>query len=360
MDSTVIGTSLDWLGVTPPPATEDVAQPTADDKAPLATETAEKEQPKEPAAPVVEEKPADEPPAVPLIVDELGGEEGARQFIPLVRAIQMTDGEPAELGAKLHDALLKILTPDQYSSLSWTQYEKYGLLMTEQYLADNPNFLKEQGFVKASEVKPAAEADDDLLDDDISPREKALQAQLAAEQARTAQQDQRLSRLEQKEKAVEQQTARQSQQTIVAQAEKAMLGDVVDKTFEKLEGWEDADIQKAVRYALSAFNADPKAVEQFKVGVKYQETKQPVLAVSQIKTQKVFEQYLVEGIEMVDAKRSQALQKKAPIPPGRTEFSTTTPASGDAQQPVAKSNSPFDPNMLMNAVQERLRAKAAN
>lgn len=355
MDNLDIGTSLDWLGEKAP--ADQVAAQTVEPEAPLAKEVeAEEEKPAEPAVKAAEPV-ADEPLAIPQIVDDLGGEDGARQLIPLVRAIQLADGEPGEVGTALHDALLKVFTPDQFSALTWTQYDKYGQLMAEQFIADNPDFLKAQGFVKASEAQKAdAYDDDDLLgEDEPSEREKQLQSELNAIK-------QQLGQLQQKDTQSEAQKQQQAQATVVSEAEKAMFGSVVDKTVGELEGWPEADIQKALRYAFASFNQDQKAVEQYKIGVKYQATKQALLQGSQVKASKAFESYLAEAIEMVDAKRTKTDAKKAPVPPTRREFATTTPGQ-EAVQPKAngsKPDSPFDPNMLMKAVQERLQARGAN
>lgn len=356
MDTLEIGTSLDWLGEKAPANAEE-AQP-AEPVAPKAEEVkTEGEKPAEPAKVEAAEPAADEPLAIPQIVDDLGGEDGARQLIPLVRAIQLADGEPGEVGTALHDALLKVFTPDQFSALTWTQYDKYGQLMAEQFLEDNPEFLKTQGYVKASEVQ-GQDDDEDLfgLNDEPSEREKQLQAELNTIK-------QQLGQLQQKDTQSESQKQQQAQANVVSEAEKAMFGSVVDKTVGELEGWAEPDIQKALRYAFASFNQDQKAVEQYRIGVKYQATKQALLQGSQVKASKAFESYLAEAIEMVDAKRTKTDAKKAPIPPTRREFSTTTPGQ-DAVQPKANGNgkaaSPFDPNMLMKAVQERLQARGAN
>lgn len=354
MEDLNFGNSLDWLGRTEPVVTDEaVPEVKAAEVAELpAGETLK---PAEDVATQVAEPIADEPPLIPL-VDDLGGEDGARQLIPLVRAIQTTDAEPEVLGEKLHDALLKILTPDQFSALTWQQYDKYGELMAEQYLADNPKWAEGKGYVKAdSEQEDYLLAPDD--DEELSPREQALQARLAKMETEFQQ-------LQQKDSQTEAQKQQASQQQVVAEAERAMMGAVVDRTFAALEGWEEADMQKALRLAFAEFNQDPKAVEQYKLGVQYQQTKQPVLAASQLKASKAFAGYLAEAVEMVDARRTKAVKAVTPpIPPGRTEIDSTTKpgASGTVTQPASTDGKgPFDPNMLMRAVQERLLTRAAS
>jgi len=354
MENVDFGNSLDWLGRTEPVMTDE-AEPEV--KAAEAAElpAGEALKPAEDVATPVAEPIADEPPLIPL-VDDLGGEDGARQLIPLVRAIQTTDAEPEVLGEKLQDALLKILTPDQFSALTWRQYARYGELMAEQYLADNPKWAEEKGYVKAD-----SEQEDYLLspddDEDLSPRERAMQARLATIEAQFQQ-------LQQKDSQTEAQKQQASQQQIIADAERAMMGGVVDQTFAKLEGWEEADLQKVLRMAFAEFNQDAKALEQYKLGVQYQQTKQPVLAASQRKASAAFAEYLAEAVEMVDAKRTKAVKAATPpIPPGRAEIDSATKpgASGTVTQPAsADGNGPFDPKMLMKAVQERLLTRAAS
>ncbi len=354
MENVDFGSSLDWLGSTEPVVTESaVEEVKAAEVAELpAGETLK---PAEDVATPVAEPIADEPLLIPL-VDDLGGVDGARQLIPLVRAIQTTDAEPEVLGEKLQDALLKILTPDQFSALTWRQYDKYGELMAEQFLADNPKWAEEKGYVKAdSEQEDYLLAPDD--DEDLSPREQALQARLAKMETQ-------LQQFQQKDSQTEAQKQQVSQQQVVAEAERAMMGAVVDRTFTALEGWEEADMQKALRLAFAEFNQDPEAVEQYKLGVQYQQTKQPVLAASQRKASAAFAGYLAEAVEMVDARRTKAAKVTTPpIPPGRTEIDSTTKpgASGTlTQQASTNGKGPFDPNMLMKAVQERLLTRAAS
>lgn len=354
MENVDFGNSLDWLGRTEPVMTDE-AEPEV--KAAEAAElpAGEALKPAEDVAKPVAEPIADEPPLIPL-VDDLGGEDGARQLIPLVRAIQTTDAESEVLGEKLQDALLKILTPDQFSALTWQQYAKYGELMAEQYLADNPKWAEEKGYVKAD-----FEQEDYLLspddDEDLSPRERAMQARLATIEAQFQQ-------LQQKDSQTEAQKQQASQQQVVAEAERAMMGGVVDQVFAKLEGWEEGELQKVLRLAFAEFNQDPKAVEQYKLGVQYQQTKQPVLAASQRKASAAFAGYLAEAVEMVDARRTKAVKAATPpIPPGRTEIDSTTKpgASGTVTQPASTDGKgPFDPSMLMKAVQERLLTRAAS
>ena len=359
-----LGNAFDWLGKSEVPAdtaTTETAQ-TADDKAPLDAETAEESKPEtkvESESPKTEETPTDESPALPQIVDDLGGEDAARQFIPLVRAIQEVAEETDErvIGTKLDDAIRGLLTPEQYSQFSFKLYDKYGQFFTEQFLADNPDWLKQQGYAKASGSDDES-SDDDLFDDTEteSPQIKQLQAQLAQQQTE-------INNLRSKTQAVEAEKAQQSEVQVVEAAKTAMLGSVVDRVFADM-GWETAEIQQAARLALANFQNDGEAVKAFRQGVEYQKTQQALLKGSQVKASKAFERYLAEAIEFVDSKRTKALGKKEPVPPARKEILSTTPGANNSQQPNsqqngANGNNPFDPNMLMRAVEERLRSKGA-
>lgn len=356
-----LGTSFGWLGgQTSNTATAETTQ-AADNQTPLETENAEADSSQQPETksvetetPKTEETSADSA-QVPQIVDDLGGEDAARQLIPLVRAIQDVARETDEtaIGIKLDDAVQKILTDDQYSQLAFRLYDKYGKVFVEQYLSDNPNWLKEQGFVKAD-----AEAfdDDDLtVDDDDEyqpPIVKNLQAQLAQQRAE-------LEALKAKTQTVEAEKAQASEVQIVEAAKTVMLGSVVDRVFEGMN-WQLPDVERAAKLALVSFQNDPEAIKQFQLGVEYQRTQQAVLKSSQIKAQKKFEGYLAEAIEFVDAKRTKMAAATAPVAPARKEISTTTPGSNNSQQPnQQKSGNLFDPNVLMEAVQSRLRTAGA-
>jgi len=342
------GTNLDWLGAKEAPASESVAEPeTPVDEKPAA----EIPKAEEPTMPVEPETPADEPPLIPL-VEDLGGEDGARQLIPLVQALQDVNGTSQELGQKIEGALSKILTPDQMVDLVWAHYDKYGELMAEQYLQEHPEFADKLGLVKAESED---QANDDLFDDEeLSPREQKLQAQVEQLNARFAQ-------MEQQKAATQAEQAQASQQQIVVTAEKAMFGTVVDKTFGQLEGWSDAEMQKAVRVAFAEFNQDEDAVQFYQKGVKYQETKQDLLKASQVKASAKFATYLADAIEMVDAKRTKAAKPaESPIPPKRQEIDSTTRSETQPPANINGATSLFDKGALMKAVEERLRTKSAS
>mgnify|MGYP001012855702 CR=1 FL=1 len=343
-----LGSNLDWLGAKEASASESVAEPeTPVEEKP----TEETPKAKEPTTPVESETPADEPPLIPL-VEDLGGEDGARQLIPLVQALQDVNGTSQELGQKIEGALSKILTPDQMVDLVWAHYDKYGELMAEQYLQEHPEFAAKLGLVKAESED---QTNDDLFDDDeLSPREQRLQAQVEQLNAKFAQ-------MEQQKAATQAEQAQASQQQIVVEAEKAMFGSVVDKAFGQLVDWSDTEIQKAVRLAFAEFNQDQDAVQLYQKGVKYQQTKQDLLKASQVKASAKFGAYLAEAIEMVDAKRTKAATPAgSPIPPKRQEIDSTTRSE---TQPLANTNGTtnlFDKNALMRAVEERLRTKSAS
>lgn len=361
MDQAIdFGNSLDWLGKGSEPAAETPAQ--ADDKAPLATEAGEGEKPAETPADIKVEDATETTLPVSTVVDELGGEDAARQFIPLIRAIESVDVEPEKLGENLQSAILKILTPDQFGALTWAQYDKYGEIMASQYIEEHPEFAQKLGLVKADAV-PAKTAvsdyDDDLIEpetEELSPREAAMKAELDAIKQQLGQIQQKDARTEQEKK---QQTEQEQYQTVKATAEKAMFGTVIDENFGKLEGWTDDELQRTMKIAFAAFNADQTAVDQYKKGLEYQKTQQALLAGWQVKAKNTFANHLKDAIELVDSKRTKTATATAPVPPKRQEISSTTPTK-EATQPQGDGTTKFfDARDLMTRVQERLRSQGA-
>lgn len=355
------GNSLDWLGKGAESAAETPAQ--ADDKAPLATEAGEEKTAETPVDVKAEDATETVLP-VSTVVDDLGGEDAARQFIPLIRAIESVDAEPEKQGENIQGALLKILTPDQFGALTWAQYDKYGELMASQYLEDHPEFAEKLGLVKADAVQTpkatASDYDDDLIEpelEELSPREKALQAQLDATNARL---NQIQSQIQNKDTQTEQAKQAEAQQAVKIAAEKAMFGTVVDENFSKLEGWTEEEQQRVLKIAFAGFNADQAGVDQYKKGLEYQKTQQALLAGWQVKARNTFANHLKDAIELVDSKRAKTATATAPVPPRRQEISTTTPTK-EATQPEGQGNGKFfDSSDLMRRVNERLRSQGAS
>jgi len=355
--------SFAWLGTGNAAVVEDppVAEVTPTPEQPVTPEA-------EPApaakAPAVEtetpkiEDPTDIPVQVTQLVDDLGGEESARQMIPLVRAIQEAaidpDITPEKLGAHIDGALAKILDKDQYAAMAWRTYDKYGELMAEQYMADHPEFL--QKFIPAKPEAPAAEIVDDYEEDEPvqtgkpSARELALEAQLN-------QANERLGKLEQRLGETDAQKAARSEQEIVSAARDAMFGTVVNNTFKDL-GWADTDVNRAVKLAVSDFNDDQEAVKAYKQGVQYQKTQQPALRLGQVKASSAFATHLKNAIEIVGIER-QRRGATPPVPPARKEISTTAPVVEAKQEQQSEVVNPFAAQDLLTAVRQRLAAKAA-
>jgi hypothetical protein len=183
-------------------------------------------------------------------------------------------------------------------------------------------------------VKAEAESqtDDDLFDEDeeLSPREQKLRAELEQLKGQVA-------LVQQRSQQTEAQKLQAAQATVTRDAEQAMFGTVVDRTFQQLEGWTEPEMQKAVRLAFAEFNQDAEARTLYQKGVKYQETKQDLLKISQVKASQKFAAYLAEAVELVDAKRAQA-KPAEPLPPKRAEIgsTTTTQSTAPSQAPASK------------------------
>ena len=349
MDGIDFGNSLDWVqGKVDPVLTEETGTPDeVKEDAPLVVEPVK---PETSATPDEPEKNADEPPAIPL-VDDLGGEDGARQLIPLVQVLQDVESDEKSLGQKIESALAKMMTPDQMFSLVWAHYDKYGKFLAEQYVQEHPEFVTELGLVKA---EAESQTDDDLFDEDeeLSPREQKLRAELEQLKGQVA-------LVQQQNQQTETQKQQAAQATVTRDAEQAMFGTVVDRTFQQLEGWTEPEMQKAVRLAFAEFNQDAEARALYQKGVKYQETKQDLLKISQVKASQKFATYLAEAVELVDAKRAQA-KPAEPLPPKRAEIGSTTTTQSTAPATESDDGNLFDKARLLAAVENRLRQKAAN
>ena len=252
MDGIDFGNSLDWVqGKVDPVLTEETGTPDEiKEDAPLVVEPVK---PETPATPDEPEEIADESPVIPL-VDDLGGEDGARQLIPLVQVLQDVESDEKSLGQKIESALAKMMTPDQMFSLVWTHYDKYGKFMAEQYVQEHPEFVTELGLVKA---EAESQTDDDLFDEDeeLSPREQKLRAELEQLKGQVA-------LVQQQSQQTEAQKLQAAQATITRDAEQAMFGTVVDRTFQQLEGWTEPEMQKAVRLSYGPLVHHPKKIDE--------------------------------------------------------------------------------------------------
>lgn len=354
-----LGNAFDWMNKgqqASEPITEEPVQPSESETPatpPIQTQTVESEAKPETA---ITETPADKPP-LPPIVEELGGEEGMRQFLPLARALRESATLSDEEASKtVFEALQKTLSGDQLNAVLWEQYDRYGELFAKQYIEENAKFLEELGY-----VKPEAETSDDDFDDDepLSPRERRLKDE-RDQAARRAQE------LEASQNQNQQQSAQQQAEQIRANAEAQMFGTVVNKAFEQLE-WNEADAKRAYQIAVREFNSDTEAVKLYQAGLKYHQTQQPVLRVDAEKASARFSQYLSEAIAFVEMRngKTQPAEKKAPIPPTRQEFSSTTKPGGQALDPApvaVPSDKPtkfFDANDLAARVQESLNKRGA-
>lgn len=355
------GVKIEWLTPDADVQGDETEKPAVD--AVTAEATPVSDTPIEPEKPVTgtAEAEADNPPPIPQIVDDLGGEESARQFIPLVRLLQDDSIKPEEFGQKLDEALSKILTTDQASSVVWAYFDKFGSVLAEQYAEEKPNWVAAQaeklGYTK-TENESADDDEEETVDlEDMSPRERRLHERLQQLEAEA-------TARKQQEQQSKQQQAQQSQQEVYEAAKSAMLGSVVDNVFEQdgLKDWPQEEIQRTVRIAITEFQANPEAVKNFNLGVRYQQTGQVALASAQVKARTAFQKCLGEAISLVDAKRAQTGAKTAPVMPRRTEIidTTTTPAQQQQQQPqsVGDGIGLFDPQKLMKAVSERLASGA--
>lgn len=349
-DGIDFGNALDWVNPGNSAAVEeDIEAAEAESKEAVA------ESPEEKLAQTVEpeakQEPVDDSPAIPAFVEDLGGEDGARQLIPLAQAIRDAEGSPEQIGTALYDALKKVFTPDQLGALTWKQYENFGELFAEQFLEEHPEFAEKRGYVKAEQEDYIAELDGD---EDLSPREKQLQQRLAALEGKYAE-------LQQKDSTSAQQSEQAQQQQIQVAAEQAMFGTVVDKAFEKLEGWTDAETKEAVQIALAMFGRDQEAVKHYQGGLRYQATQQPILKVEQAKASAKFAAHLAKAIKVVGADKTPVQQ--ATVLPIKKEFGSTTKQGSVNNDPPAvspKKENFFDPNTLMEAVNKRLTNGAAN
>ena len=351
-DGIDFGNALDWVNPGNSAAVEEDIEATPTEPKEAVVDSLEEKSAQQAVEPEAKQEPVDDSPAIPAFVEDLGGEDGARQLIPLAQAIRDAEGSPEQIGTALYDALKKVFTPDQLGALTWKQYENFGELFAEQFLEEHPEFVEKRGYVKAEQDDYIAEPDDG---EDLSPREKQLQQRLADLEGKYTQ-------LQQKDSTSAQQSEQAQQQQIQIAAEQAMFGTVVDKAFEKLEGWTDAETKEAVQIALAMFGRDQEAVKHYQGGLRYQATQQPILKVEQAKASQKFAVHLGKAIKVIGADKT-PVQPQATVPPAKKEFGSTTrqgSVSGDPPAVSPKKESFFDPNTLMEAVNKRLATGAAN
>lgn len=345
-----LGDSLSWLKGSAP--TEEIESGEQLSQQPAAEQPAEApatEKPVEaPAQTAVEpEKPSDEPLPIPEYVENLGGEDGARHFIPLANALREASGENDQDGKTLMDALKKTLTPDQFGAVLFAQYDQFGELFVKQMIEEKPEYFAQFGFVKA---EPEDAVDDDFEDDDLSPREQKLAAQLK-------QQGEQIQALLQDRQKTTQQSQEVSQATIVENARAEMFGTVISKAEAQLKDWRTEDVTKAVNIAMGIFSQDAKAVEAYNNGIRYHRTNEPVLKADVSRAKAAFSKCFADGIAVVEAQRGQPSTTKPPVEPARREFNSTTTAASQSNDRPAVTVEPgklFDARTLMDRVDQRL------
>lgn len=346
-----LGDALDWIKGSEPantdmgeqlsekPTVEDVQPPVADKPVDTPVEEAQTAEP---------EKLSDEPLPIPEYVENLGGEDGARHFIPLATALREASGENDQDGKTLMDALKKTLTPDQFGAVLFAQYEQFGELFVKQFVEEKPEYFAQFGLVKAESEDTV---DDDFDDDDLSPREQKLAAQLK-------QQGEQIQALLQDRQKSAEQSQETSQATIVENARAEMFGTVISKAEAQLKDWPTEDVTKAVNIAMGIFSQDAKAVEAYNNGIRYHRTNEPVLKADVSRAKAAFSKCFADGIAVVQAQRGQAPVTKPPVEPTRKEFNSTTTASSVSNDPpavtVGEGKKFFDPATLMQRVDQRL------
>lgn len=346
-----LGDSLSWLkGSAPTEETESGEQLSQQPAAEQLVEAPATEKPVEtPAQPVVAEpeKPSDEPLPIPEYVENLGGEDGARHFIPLANALREASGENDQDGKTLMDALKKTLTPDQFGAVLFAQYDQFGELFVKQMIEEKPEYFAQFGFVKA---EPEGAVDDDFEDDDLSPREQKLAAQLK-------QQGEQIQALLQDRQKSTQQSEETSQAAIVESARAEMFGTVISKAEAQLKDWPTEDVTKAVNIAMGIFSQDQKAVEAYNNGIRYHRTNEAVLKADVSRAKAAFSKCFADGIAVVQAQRGQTPAAKPPVEPTRREFNSTTTAASQSNDRPAVTVEPgklFDARTLMDRVDQRL------
>src|SRR5262245_17294175 len=277
-------------------------------------------QPSPPAAPAPEDLTSYRD-----LVDGLGGMEGVRQFDPLYKALLNPSQDFGEVGRGVNDALKKLLGNDQYGAMAMALHDEFGELLVEQFIADHPEWLQAQ-IEKANGGQRQQQRSDVYDDDEYVPNAQGQQEQMTPrEKELTERLAQVEGRLTEMTRAGEQTSERQ----VRANVEKEIFGTVVDKTFGQLEGWEQADMERAYQIAVNDFANDQKAKEAFQGADKYLRTKQPLLANQVVRAQQAFQTHLKNAMELVDLKRQAARKAAAPVEPERKEFGTGAPAEPD-------------------------------
>jgi hypothetical protein len=309
------------------------------------------DQPAAPAAPT----PEDLTPYREL-VDNLGGLEGVRQFDPLYKAATTISDDWGEVGKGLNVALKQLLKGDQYGALAMALYGEYGDLFLEQYLADHPEWLQGKlAELKPAETLPLASGEDDY-DESPAQGQQGREPQMSAKERELSD---RLAKLEGELNGVRQSREQAAEAQTRARVEKEVFGTIVDKTFGQLEGWEQAELQRVVRMAMSEFSLDSKAAEAFKKADQYLRTGQPLLAREVVNAQNAFQRHLKDAMELVDLKRQAARKAAEPKDPERQEFGAGDSPPADTRQPTAPAQQGnfWDVGELLGAVNRRLQAQ---
>jgi hypothetical protein len=279
-----------------------------------------------------------------------------RQFDPLYKALLNPSQDFSEIGRGVNDALKKLLGNDQYGAMAMALHEEFGELLAEQFIADNPQWLQAQIERANGGQRQQQQADDD---DNYDPAAQGQQQQQMT--PREKELTERLAQVEGRLNEMNQASEQTSEQRFRAGVEKEVFGTVVDKTFQQLEGWDQAELGRAYQIAINDFTNDPKAREVFQGADKYLRTKQPLLANQVVRAQQAFQTHLRNAIELVDLKRQAARKAVEPVEPERKEFGTTAPAEPDTRQPTNREQNAQFWNVgdLQAAVTRRLNEKMA-
>jgi hypothetical protein len=327
-------------------------------------EPAQQQQTQTQGAPAGDPNPGAPPPAAPEdltpyreLVDGLGGMDGVRQFDPLFKALTSTSQDFGEIGDGINKALEALLGGDHYGALAMAIHGKYGELLAEEFVAQNPEWLQAQ-IAKANGSQGQQQRADEFEDDYGEPPAQVQQQQMTPREKELTD---RLAEVEGRLNEMNRTSEQTSEQRFRASVEKEVFGTVVDQTFAQLEGWEDAEMQRVVRMAMSEFSLDPKAKEAFSGATKYLRTKQPLMANQVVRAQQAFQTHLKDAMELVDLKRQAARKSAAPVDPTRKEFGADGPGQPDTQQPTNREQNTAFWNVgdLQAAVNRRLQARGA-
>ena len=330
-------------------------------EAPPAAPAQQQQQTQTQGAPAADPNTGATPPAAPEdlapyreLVDGLGGLDGVRQFDPLYKALLNPSQDFSELGQGINTALKQLLGGDHYGALAMAIHGKYGELLAEEFVAQNPQWLQAQ-IEKANAGRGQEQRANEFEDDYVEPPAQGQQQQMTPREKELTD---RLAEVEGRLNQMNRTSEQTSEQRFRAGVEKEIFGTVVDQTFAQLEGWEDAEMQRVVRMAMSEFSLDPKAKEAFSGATQYMRTKQPLMANQVVRAQQAFQTHLKDAMELVDLKRQAARKSATPVEPTRKEFGADGPGQPDTRQPTTREQNTAFWNVgdLQAAVNRRLQA----